>query len=373
MTRDGDGGAAASTRSAGWLLSSIGALAVAYFVSARLGLSFAAVHGVATTVWPPTGISIAALILGGPRLWPGVLCGAIAANLSVGVPWWVAVAIGAGNTVEAVFGASILRRFAVRRLDALREVLILFTAAVASPMISATIGVGSTIAGGVVPLTDSGEAWLAWWFGDTLGALMIAPLLLTWTAGALRETVPRPAETTLCLVSIAIVGSMIFGATASVPPLAYVIFPFVIWSALRLGQAVVSATVVLAAALAVEGALHGVGPFTAPTVLHGLFYVQLFMAIVAITGLSLGAVITERAHAEASLQAARNQLQLVTATMAAPGDALQPRPALSVGERTVCKMARTPGRRNCRPPDRRDHRRVCLRGAPPAHRTCPLG
>ena len=60
----------------------LAALTVVYVLGGKLGLLFASVHASATAVWPPTGIAIAALLLGGPRLWPGVLIGAFAANLT---------------------------------------------------------------------------------------------------------------------------------------------------------------------------------------------------------------------------------------------------------------------------------------------------
>src|SRR5262245_11300848 len=81
------------------------ALAAIYVMVARLGLMLDAVAGFATLVWPPTGISLAALVLFGPRLWPGVAIGAFVANVLVGAPVPVALGISAGNTLEALFGA----------------------------------------------------------------------------------------------------------------------------------------------------------------------------------------------------------------------------------------------------------------------------
>src|SRR5436190_21926467 len=85
-------------------------LAAAYIVAARLGLSFNPVGGFATLVWPPTGIALAALLIFGQRLWPGIFVGAIIANMLTGAPLAVAMGIGVGNTLEAVAGAYILKR-----------------------------------------------------------------------------------------------------------------------------------------------------------------------------------------------------------------------------------------------------------------------
>src|SRR5438445_5447074 len=85
-------------------------LAILYVVAAQLGLAFDAVAGFATLVWPPTGIAIAALVLRGPALWPGILIGAFVANLLAGASVPVALGIAIGNTLEAVAGAWLLRR-----------------------------------------------------------------------------------------------------------------------------------------------------------------------------------------------------------------------------------------------------------------------
>jgi PAS domain S-box-containing protein len=197
------------------------------------------------------------------------------------------------------------------------EVLALIVAAAVAPLISATSGVAAARLGGVVPAGDVGQAWVAWWVGDALGALIVTPLLLTWAPARWPTALPRPAETAACLLAMLATGAVVFNGAVNLPPLAYFMFPFVVWSALRLGQAVVSASVVIAAALAISGTLAGVGQFGAPSILHGLLTVQLFMAVVAATALTVGAVIAERRAAETALEVARTELSLVTATMSA--------------------------------------------------------
>src|SRR3954447_19152843 len=85
-------------------------LAVLYVLSARLGLAFDPVSGFATLVWPPTGISLAAILLLGNRVAPGIFLGALCANLLAGAPVPVAAGIGIGNACEALVGAFLLRR-----------------------------------------------------------------------------------------------------------------------------------------------------------------------------------------------------------------------------------------------------------------------
>src|SRR5580704_5724807 len=134
------------------------ALFAAYFVTAVLGLRFfEPVGGYATLVWPPTGLALAALVLRGRGLWPGVALGALAANVWVGAgagtPLGVAFGIAAGNTIEAVLGAWLLERLAFRpSLERLLDVFGLVVVAALSTAVSATVGVASIrLGGGTIP------------------------------------------------------------------------------------------------------------------------------------------------------------------------------------------------------------------------------
>lgn len=151
---------------------------VAYLLSARLGLAMAPVSGFATLVWPPTGIALAALLLRGARLWPAVMLGAVAGNLWIGGSFWVSVGIGIGNTLEALLGMTLLTR-AVRihlTLDRLVDVLALVVlAAGLSTTVSATVGVAVLRGAGIVQPGHVLETWRAWWVGDALGDLVVAP------------------------------------------------------------------------------------------------------------------------------------------------------------------------------------------------------
>src|SRR5258705_12216654 len=129
------------------------ATAAAYVAAAKLGLSLAFEAAQVTTVWPPTGIAIAALVLFGRRAWPGVTLGAFLANVTADEPVLTAAGIAIGNTLEAVSAAWCLRRLAFRPdLARLRDAvaLVLFAAA-ASTIAGATVGTLSLCAGGVRP------------------------------------------------------------------------------------------------------------------------------------------------------------------------------------------------------------------------------
>jgi PAS domain S-box-containing protein len=282
------------------------------------------VSGVAAAVWPPTGIALAALVLYGYCLWPGIALAAFLVNLSVGVPVLVAAGMALGNTLEAVLGAMLLTRVVGFRpaLDRLRDVLgLVVLAAGLSTLVSATIGVTSGWLGGVIPAATYGEAWRTWWLGDALGDLVVAPLLFVWS-GCGRVALSRrwSAEAIVLLVVVGTLSLAIFDVLTPTLPLAlYLIFPALIWVALRLGSHGTVSALALVSASAIWGTAQGFGPFAGPTLHKSLFVLQVFMSVVTVTMLILAAVIAERQQAEAAVHEQRERLHV---TLSSIGDAV---------------------------------------------------
>jgi PAS domain S-box-containing protein len=278
------------------------ALAALYVVAARIGLAMDAVAGFATLVWPPTGIALAALVLRGSRLWPGVMIGAGIANALTGAPLFVALGIATGNTLEALLGAYALRRLPGFRtsLDQVRDVLALIVLAASfSTMVSATIGVASLYLGGVVSAAQIGVAWRAWWLGDLIGDLLVAPVILVWaSAPRMRPPPHRVLEGAALGVLVLAVAVVIFGRPATTRAdtfqQAYLVFPPLIWAALRFEQRGAASTAFIVSLFAVWGTAIGHGPFVRSELHEGLFALQTFMGVTAATFLVLGASMAER-------------------------------------------------------------------------------
>src|SRR5215475_1757976 len=100
-------------------------LAALYLLLAKLGLHIHPVNNFATLVWPPTGLALVAMLVLGLRFWPSIALGAFLANVWIGAPMAVALGIAAGNTIEAVAGAYLLRAIPGFRssLDRLTDVM----------------------------------------------------------------------------------------------------------------------------------------------------------------------------------------------------------------------------------------------------------
>ncbi|HWP65989.1 MAG TPA: MASE1 domain-containing protein [Candidatus Limnocylindria bacterium] len=281
------------------------ALAAVYFAAAKLGLSFAFTVPQVSPVWPSTGLAIAALVLGGRRLWPGVAAGAFAANWTTHEPALTALAIAAGNTLEALLAVTLLRRTSFRAaLDRLRDVLALIAAAAFAPVVSATVGVTSLCLGGVHPWAAFAPLWSLWWIGDAVGALVTAPLVLTWLAPRPAGPLPaeRLAESGALLGTLVVVSVTAFmsapGLAGRGYPLHYAVFPLVVYAALRLGQRGASLAVFTTSAIAISGTVNGWGPLAAGTPTERVVVLLFFLSVVAATALLLAAATMERDAAE---------------------------------------------------------------------------
>ena len=294
---------AARNRPAWVLAAEIGAFVALYFVTARLGLRMDAVSGFATAVWPPAGLSLAALVLFGRSMWPGIALGAFLVNFTAGAPVAAACGMAAGNTLEALLGLELMRRYAGFRgsLDRLQPVVgFLLFAAGLSTLVSASIGVASGALGGAIPAASAGRAWVTWWLGDALGDLLLLPLLLAWAERRRLDgwTAARVVEGAALLAALVFTARLVFGAqvttTQAIFVQPYALFPLLIWAALRFEPyATVTATFVVAA-IAIQRTAAGLGPFARATLADSLLPLQVFLGIVAVTVLILSAGVSER-------------------------------------------------------------------------------
>jgi signal transduction histidine kinase len=292
----------------------VAGVAAVYVLAARAGLTLDAVSGFASLVWAPTGIALAAVLLAGGRIWPGVFIGALVANIITGAPFLAASGMAAGNTLEAVAGAYALRRVPgfQLRLDSLRDVIALIVlSALLSTMISATIGVASLYFAGLTPQANVTETWRTWWIGDAIGALLVAPLILVWAAPPRSPLLTRRwGEAAILVLGLLVTSLIVFILSISREggPLgqAYVFFPLLMWAAIRFGQRGAITATVLVSAIAIAGTVLGRGPFIQPTLHASLLALQMFMGITAATFLVLGATISERERSRKHLRAARD-------------------------------------------------------------------
>ncbi|PYP55410.1 MAG: hypothetical protein DMD44_15185 [Gemmatimonadetes bacterium] len=318
----------------------IAAVAAAYFAAARVGLLAAVAQSVVSSAWPPSGVALAALLLLGLRLWPGIALGAFLLNWTAGVSAAGAAGIATGNTLEAVAGAWLLGRMMDFRpsLERVRDVIALVVVgALASTTLSATLGVASLWASGAVAPDALRRLWFVWWSGDALGDVLVAPLLLTWVRAA-RAT-GRRLEAGGVLAALLLLTGLLLRH-----PLSYVyaVFPVVVWAALRFGSRGTATATAVVATLTIWYTLHGLGPFVASTPTENLALLQTFLGLTAVTGLVLAAVVTERGAAEGALGREVAFVELLQAVAVAANEAPTAEHALRTSIGAVCRVTGWP-------------------------------
>jgi diguanylate cyclase (GGDEF)-like protein len=301
-----------------WLryLGQVGLLAAAYFVAAKASLMLAIPPGYATAVWPPSGIALAALLLLGPRVWPGIWLGAALANLTVASSPFAALAIGSGNTLEALAGAMLVHRHIAGTqpyFDRVRNVVKFIAIAAMCSTVAATIGVGSLALGGAVPWPEFLQNWWTWWHGDAAGIIIVTPLILNWK---LRQNINwSPAkilEAAGFVFSLLLTAYFVFGNGTryfSSLPLTFLILPLIIWAAFRFSRREVTTAGAVVCSIAVWYTIDGRGPFADESLNLSLLLLLAFISTSVATGLMLSAAVDERSRATGKLAQALHDLQ----------------------------------------------------------------
>jgi signal transduction histidine kinase len=265
---------------------------------------------------------MAVLILYGLSLWPGIVLGDLAvADFSQ--PAGTVLGQTIGNTLEVLIAAVLFYRLAEGRtgFGRVRDVAALVAAAAAGTAVSAVFGAASLKLGGVIPSGQVGTVWRTWFLGDLSGALVFAPLVLCWVGVRLDAITPRQALEGAAIVTLIVVLALL-PSQRDVP---YVVFPVLIWAALRGGPRGAAGAVALVTTLTVYNTAHHAGPFVRATITQSLLATQLFVAAAAVTSLVLGAVIEERHAALEALRENEQRLRDSRARIVKAGDAARRR------------------------------------------------
>jgi diguanylate cyclase (GGDEF)-like protein len=291
-----------------WFFGQLGLLAGAYFLAGKLSLLLAIPPGYATALWPPSGIALAAALLAGTRVWPGIWIGAALVNLTVETSLIAAVLIATGNTLEAVAGAALVRRWigVPRCFERGEDVIKFVVIAAASAIIAATIAMAALVFRHPLSGPEIAWNWLTWWQGDAAGIIIVAPLILSWSVrGTVGWSRLKLLEALCCLLLLLVMARAIFGlAVTGGYPLTIAILPLIIWAAFRFTQREVATAIALVCAVAVWSTLERRGPLALAPLNESLLLLLAFTCIVVITGLTLSAVVAERSRTTLELEKA---------------------------------------------------------------------
>lgn len=281
---------------------------LAYYAAGWIGQATTSIRiGNVGPVWPAFGIALAAVLAYGPRIWPAIFASAFV--VAYQSPVFAATAAGqaAGATLATVGGAWALRRQPGfdPRLPRLHDaVSFIVVGAFGSAIVSASIGIASIYATSPEGYSGVLAAWLIYWLGDATGALLITPLVFTAGSIAGLQDLRRAVEFALLLTLVTAASLIFFGGVIVFPDglrlLAFAVVPFVMWAAVMFGVGGTAITVVLIAALATLLTAFGLGPFAQQqSAFVNAVLLDVLFAVLAISGLALAAVISERERAEA--------------------------------------------------------------------------
>jgi signal transduction histidine kinase len=274
-------------------------VAGAYYLVGRLGLELGYLDGAVTAVWPPAGLGLAVLFLYGIRLWPGIVIGDLLLA-DFDTPLGTVLGQTVGNTLALILAAVLLRRLTNGRGDLTRtvDVLAFVVCAVVAATVSAAFGPTALRLGDVIAADELGRVFRTWMLSDAAGVLVVAPALLTWATlgvrGIRRRDVVEGAIVLVVLVALAELAPQ-----RDVP---YIVFPVLLWTALRLGPRGAATAIVVVCSITVWNTAQEEGPFVRDSITDSLLATQLFIATAALTSLLLAAVTAERTRAARALR-----------------------------------------------------------------------
>jgi signal transduction histidine kinase len=306
-------------------------LAFVYFLVGTFG------HGIASgkenfrIVSFSSGFALAAICLGGTRVWPAVFIGAVALGLrkfhedglSLSLSLSAAIVIAVGSTLQAIIGTKLLEHFGVtKRLSTLRSILVLiiFSAALASTIKAAITMAFFSIANieTAMPVLETG---LSQWLGSVMGVLVLTPVLLTADLRVLRLLKPHNFfEISAVLIGLVALCRLLFASQLPLPftdyPISFAIFPFVIWASLRYGRWMAAMTMMIIAIFASWGTAHNLGLFARGQPDISLLILQSYLAVLSVIGMIISTTIYERNQNEMRLQEANTTLKKKTEELA---------------------------------------------------------
>jgi signal transduction histidine kinase len=287
-------------------LAGVLVLAAAYYAAglASLALQY---RGPVAAIWLPVGVGAATLYLAGLRWWPGVIIGDVALA-DASQPLGSALGLTAGNIADIVVIVVVMRRLLGPRgaLDRPEQVAGMLVAIAAGATITAAVAALSLRLGDVIASSELLRFARSWFLADAAGALVVIPLVLAWAQ-------PRPArrrggDVREGAVMIATVVALSAIALSSDLPLSYLVFPALIWGALRFDQRGGTLAVAVASVMTVGVTAGEAGPFVELSMTDAALNTQLFMAVAALTTLYLAAIVAQRRSALSELADARDRI-----------------------------------------------------------------
>ena len=305
-------------------------IAIVYTLLGKLGQVTALPPGNVTAIWSPSGFALAMILLVGRRAWAGILLGAFIINtiafIDFSTSFTIITSLMAGLTIcfgslaQAILGAALIKHYANASdfMMSLKSFISFIIIVPIMSLISSSIGVTALFLTGFIPHELLGETWITWWIGDGVGILIFTPLILIWKEKAEFSWNGRNIfEFSILLVLIALVSVFAFGFGAKLfhlnhsYPLEFIVWPFLIYIALRHTQHAVIISILLVASIAIWQTIMGNSPFLVGGLNQTLLMLQLYLSVVTITIFLISILVRERQQVESNLHKTMNDLNMM--------------------------------------------------------------
>jgi diguanylate cyclase (GGDEF)-like protein/PAS domain S-box-containing protein len=277
-------------------------LVIAYLVAAKVGLVFGTVSSSATIFWPPGGIALAALLLGGINYLPAVLLAASITALMVDATPLFALGFSVGNTLETFLGFYLLNRFNHLDISLSRPrdfFKIILLGGLIPPLASATLGPLSLLGTESLPPEMLPHVMWQWWSANVLGIVFITPIVLVfakpkskffklskaWELAALWITSFAIGQSTF-------LGWVIMGIKFDHPLGLTWLVPLLAWAGLRTGRRNTALIQLMFMAQVLAGAYLQVGYFSDDFARYGMSNFWLLSMLLAVGGMALAVMST---------------------------------------------------------------------------------
>lgn len=296
------------------------AVGTIYFFLVRFGLELASLYPGASAVWPPAGLALAAVLLGGYRIVPVVFAADFLANAGSSGPSYATAVTAAANAVEALVGGFLLnwwsggsKAFAVPTGIA-KFVLIAIFATSITATVGSIVETGLGASGGIEHVNWEKFAlmWFPWWLGDFAAVLMITPVLVLWVADTPSFDLVPLLESTAIFVAASAFGLIAFNpSTIGIPgaaPLAILAVLPPIWAALRRGPRETATAGLILLGFAVWATISGGTALARNVRGESSTLLVMFMIGITIPSLILAADAAQRRRTERILRDTRREL-----------------------------------------------------------------
>jgi serine phosphatase RsbU (regulator of sigma subunit)/anti-sigma regulatory factor (Ser/Thr protein kinase) len=279
-----------------------------YYVAAQLGLQLAVVGNDVTPLWPPTGVAVVALLAFGRRVWPAVAIAAFAVNAPISPHLGAALLITIGNTIAPLVAAFLLGRVEFRpQLTRVHDALALvFLGALASMLISASIGAFTLLLSNDIDRRDFFETWSVWWAGDAMGVLIVAPFLWSLRVPDLRAIRWDRVVEAVALFAVLVVTCVL--SVRGPDGTLVLVLPVLGWIAWRFQLSGAAPAALLASVIVTTAAADDMGPFADESLATQMILLQSFNASVAFMCVLFASAVAERQQLVEREQDAQREL-----------------------------------------------------------------